>query len=224
VPTADVCYNTPMITDTPLLVARFPGFDHEFAEPFPKFYLPDDRAFFEFCNANSDSTLFFEREPDGEVCLMPPSGTETGRANATILGLLFVWNTQNDEPGYVFDASTGFTLPNGAVRAPDVSFVAKARYDALTKDEQAHHAPIAPDFVVEVMSPSDRLPKQQAKMYEYRANGARLGWLIDRKSRTIYVFRPGAEMETLVGAATITADPELPGFALDTARVFPANP
>ncbi|MBC8140228.1 MAG: Uma2 family endonuclease [Armatimonadetes bacterium] len=211
-----------MITDSPLLVARFPGLDYELSEPFPKFYLPDDRAFFEFCNANSDSTLFFEREPDGEVRLTPPSGSETGRANATILGLLFVWNMQNGEPGYVFDAPTGFTLPSGAIRAPDVSYVAKARYDALTEDEQAHHAPIAPDFVVEVMSPSDRLPKQQDKMREYMTNGVRLGWLIHRKTRTVHTFRQGADMETLADVATV-ADPELPGFTLSTARVFPAE-
>ena len=198
--------------------------DYELSEPFPKFYLPDDRAFFEFCNANSDSTLFFEREPDGEVRLMPPSGTENGRINAVFVGELALWNRANGEPGYVFDASTGFTFPNGAVRAPDVSFVAKARYDALTEEEQAHHAPIAPDFVVEVMSPSDRLPKQQEKMREYVANGVRLGWLVDRKTRTVYVFRQGAAMETLTNADTVSADPALPGFALSTARVFPAVP
>lgn len=219
-----MCYDTLMNNDTPLLVARFPGLDYEIVEPFPKFYLPDDRAFFEFCNANSDSLLFFEREPDGEVCLMPPSGMESGRINAVIVAGLGFWNRVNGEPGYVFDASTGFTFPNGAIRAPDVSFVAKAHHDALTDDERIHHAPIAPDFVIEIMSPSDRLPKQQNKMREYIGNGVRLGWLVDRKTRTVYVFRPGAAMQTLTNADTVSTNPELPGFTLETARVFPAVP
>ncbi len=188
--------------------------------PFPKFYLRDDRAFFAFCNDNSDSPLFFEREPDGEVRLMPPSGTDTGRANATALGLLFVWNAQNGEPGYVFDASTGFTFPNGAIRAPDISFTEKARYDSLTEDQQEHHAPIAPDFVIEIMSQSDRVPKQQAKLRGYIANGVRLGWLVDRRTHMVYVFRPGRAMETLANATSVSAAPELPGLVLPTDRIF----
>ena len=212
----------PMQTDAPQLIATFPGWKDTIAMPFPKFYLPDDRAFFEFCNANADSPLFFEREPDGEVRLMPPSGSDTGRANATALGLLFVWNAQKGEPGYVFDASTGFVFPNGAIRAPDVSFIEKARYDALTDAQRETHAPIAPDFVIEVMSPSDRLPKQQAKMQEYAENGVRIGWLIHRQARTVFVFRPGQAMETLIDVPAVSAAPELPDFVLLLARIFPA--
>lgn len=187
---------------------------------FPPLYIPDDRAFFEFCVANGDSTLRFEREPNGEVRLMPPSGTDTGKANALILVEIALWNRANGNPGYVFDASSGFKLPDGSIRAPDIAYVEKSRFDALTKEEQALHAPLAPDFVVEVMSPTDRLAKLKAKMAEYATNGVRLGWLVDRKNRTVYVYRPGAEPETLTDPASVSADPELPGFVLDLAPVF----
>lgn len=217
-----LCYNNGMTTDTPLLIARYGnGFD-DVAIPFPKFYLREDVAFFNFCNDNADSTLSFEREPDGEVILMPPSSTDTGRANATVLFQIALWNAANGEPGYVFDASTGFQFPNGAIRAPDASFITKVRYDALTEKEREMHAPIAPDFVVEVMSPSDRLKKSQKKMTEYLANGVRLGWLVNRQTRTVYVFRQSTPMETLVNPLTVSGGAELPGFVLPLRDVFPA--
>lgn len=209
-----------MRTDAPEVFLQFTEWGETRAVPFPKFYLPDDQAFFEFCVANSDTTLRFERDTDGEVKLMPPSGSETGKANAYILVELALWNRANNEPGYVFDASAGFLFPNRAVRAPDIAYIEKARYDALTDDEREHHAPIAPDFVVEVMSPSDRLSAGQAKMDEYMANGVRLAWLIDRRNRTVYVYRPGTATEVLVEAASISADSELAGFILTLERVF----
>ena len=99
--------------------------------PFSPFYVPDDRAFFEFCAANDDTVLRFEREADGEVRPMPLSGCESSRVNVEILAQLSLWNRTNNEPGYVFDASSGFKFPNGAIRAPDVAYVEKSRYDVL---------------------------------------------------------------------------------------------
>ncbi|MBC8139753.1 MAG: Uma2 family endonuclease [Fibrella sp.] len=188
--------------------------------PSPTFTLPDDRGFFEFCVANADTTLPFERNADGEVQLMPPSGSETGKANGYVLVELSLWNRMNGEPGYVFDASSGFKFPNGAIRAPDVAYVEKSRYDVLPLSERELHAPVAPDFVVEVMPPCERLPRVRAKTEEYKTNRVRLGWLIDRKNRTVYVYRPDMAAETLPAPTTVAADPELPGFVLSLDRVF----
>lgn len=209
-----------METSAPEMLLQVTEFGKTRTETFPRFYLRDDQAFFEFCVANSESTLRFEREADGEVRLMPPSGSETGKANGCILARLFIWNEANGEPGYVFDASSGFRLPSGAVRAPDIAYVQKSRYDALTKDEREHHAPVAPDFVVEVMSPSDRLGTVQSKMKEYMENGVRLGWLIDRRNRTVSVYRPGQDAQTLPDPEAVSADPELAGFTVRLAPVW----
>lgn len=160
-----------MKSEAPEIFLQFTEFGETRSVPFPKFHLSDDRAFFDFCAENAHSTLRFEREADGEVRLMLSSGTETGRINAEILTELNVWNRQSGRSGYVFDSSSGFVLVNGAIRAPDISYVEKSRYDALTNDGHEHYTPLAPDFVVEVMSPSDRLLTLKAKMVEYVANG-----------------------------------------------------
>jgi Uma2 family endonuclease len=208
-----------MRADEPEICLRYDEGGEARVIPFPRFYLPDDRAFLEFCRSAGD-TLWFEREADGEVRLLPASGAEAGRRKVKVLSRLATWNAESGEPGYVFNKSAGFLLSNGAVRAPDIAYVEKARYDALTDDQREHHAPLAPDFVIEVMSPSDRLPNLQAKMEEYRDNGVRLGWLVDRKSRAVYVYRPGRDAETLADPPQISADPELPGFALALGTVW----
>ena len=209
-----------METETPEIFLQVNEWGKIRSVPFPTFHIPDNRAFFEFCVANGDTTLRFAREADGEVRLMPPSGSQTGKANGYILVELSLWNRMKGEPGYVFDASSGFLFPSGIIRAPDIAYVEKSRYDALTEDEREHHAPVVPDFLVEVMSPSDHLARMQAKMNIYKANGVPLGWLIDRKNRTVYVYRSNADVETFENPVSIAADPELPGFVLSLERVF----
>jgi len=133
---------------------------------------------------------------------------------------LGIWNRSLATPGITFGPSAGFTLPNGAVRSPDVAWISAARWNALPAALSAPFPHIAPDFVVEIMSPSDRLVKAQEKMGEYRDNGVRLGWLIDRANRTVYVYRPGVPVETLSDPATMSGDPELPGLVVNMTRVL----
>lgn len=174
--------------------------------------------FWEFCQRNRD--LRIERTAEGDLIIMPPAGSETGSKNNEIGRQLGNWNLGQGEPGYVFDSSTGFTLPSGAIRSPDASWVRHSRWDALTTEQREKIAPLCPDFVVELMSPSDSLSDAQTKMEEYRANGARLGWLIDRRSRQVQVYRPGQSVQVLDDPAEVSADPELPGFVLDMRRIF----
>jgi Uma2 family endonuclease len=132
-----------------------------------------------------------------------------------------LWNwTEQDGTGIGFDSSAGFTLPNGATRSPDASWIKLERWNALTAEQKASFAPICPDFVIELRSSSDTLTSLQDKMQEYLANGALLGWLIDRKNRTVHIYRPNQEPEILANPETVSGDPELPGFALQMAKIW----
>jgi len=176
-----------------------------------------DHEFFEFCQLNPD--LRIERTSDGDLVIMPPTGGTGGRINFTLVGLFSDWVEANGT-GIGFDSSTEFSLPNGAKRSPDLAWVARARWEALTQQEQDEFPPLCPDFVVELRSPSDRIRGLRAKMEEYIANGASLGWLIDPIERKVYVYRPNAEMSCLDNPATVSGEPVLPGFVLDLRRLW----
>ncbi len=171
-----------------------------------------DRAFWKLCRANPDMRL--ERTADGELEIMAPAGSDSGRRNASLTSQLWIWN-QSTKSGEAFDSSSGFTLPNIAVRAPDASWIAKDRWDALTRDERERFAPICPDFVVELSSRTDLASHLRAKMREYIAQGARLGWLIDPKTDTVEIYRPGQQVEILTRPEALSGEDVLPGFVLD---------
>jgi len=176
-----------------------------------------DEQFFQLCQENENIRL--ERTAKGELIIMSPAGGETGNSNAGLTAQTWIWNEQN-KLGKVFDSSTGFKLPNGANRAPDASWVTLERWNALTSEQKKKFPPICPDFVVELMSPSDSLKETQDKMKEYRDNGARLGWLINRKSRQVEIYRQGAEVEVLSSPATLSGEDVLPGFMLSLESIW----
>ncbi len=182
----------------------------------PIINLTDDQ-FFEFCQINRD--LRIERTATGELLIMPPTGSETGGRNFNLIGQLWAWVNQ-DGTGIGFDSSTGFKLPNGALASPDAAWVKLERWNALTPEQQKKFAPICPDFVVELRSPSDNLEPLKTKMQEYIDNGALLGWLIDRKNRQVYIYRPGVAVECLDNPATLSGDSVLPGFVLDLSKIW----
>ena len=173
--------------------------------------------FYEFCQANQD--LRIERAATGEVIVMPPAFSDTGNRNFNLATQLGAW-TEQDGTGVGFDSSAGFTLPNGATRSPDAAWIRLERWQSLTATQQASFAPLCPDFVVELRSASDSLTGLKAKMQEYIANGAQLGWLIDRNAQMVHVYRPGRDPELLHQPETVSGDPELPGFVLRLARVW----
>jgi Uma2 family endonuclease len=152
---------------------------------------------------------------------MPPVTAWDDSRCAEFCTDLSLWNRSLPTPGLMFGPTAGFRLPNGAIRAPDASWMPRERWDALPDEAKYPYLHLCPDFVVEIMSQTDRLSVLQEKMQEYRTNGARLGWLIDRKNSTIYVYRTGADApEIRTDSATVSGDPELPGFAPDFSRVF----
>jgi Uma2 family endonuclease len=176
-----------------------------------------EEDFFAFCQANLN--LRIERTCNGEVIIMPPEGGESGRCGMDAGGSLWQW-AKADGTGVAFGSSTGFTLPNGAVRSPDFAWVRRARWDTLTQEERRRFPPLCPDFVGEIRSPSDRLPDLQEKMLEYMDNGAELGWLIDPIERNVYVYRRGTQVVCLHDPEAVSADPVLPGFTLDLRELF----
>ncbi|MEH1998588.1 MAG: Uma2 family endonuclease [Nostoc sp.] len=184
---------------------------------FPSLVQMTNEQFYEFCQANGD--LRIERTANGEVIIMPPAFSDTGNRNFNIAAQLGNW-TEQDGTGIGFDSSTGFTLPNGAMRSPDASWIELERWNALTDAQKASFAPICPSFVIELRSLSDRLIKLQEKMQEYIDNGALLGWLIDRQNRKVYIYRPNREVEILDNPEAVTGNPELPGFILRMGKIW----
>lgn len=182
----------------------------------PVFEMSND-LFFDFCQTNREWRI--ERTAEGDVLIMPPSGWETGTYNARIGAFLTTWALQ-DGTGVASDSSTGFDLPNGATRSPDAAWVKRSRLATLTPEQKKRFLPLCPDFVIELRSPSDHLKTLQDKLQEYLANGAQLGWLLDTPNRQVYVYRPGQAVECLENPATISGDPELPGFVLDLAKIW----
>ena len=176
-----------------------------------------DEQFFQLCQNNRE--LRFERNANGELIIMPPTGGETGNKNARITQQLMNW-TDADGTGIAFDSSTCFKLPNGADRSPDASWIKLERWDALTDEEKQKFPPICPDFVIELLSPSDSLKTTQEKMKEYIDNGVRLGILINRKSRQVEIYRPGKEVEVLDSPATVSGEDVLKGFVLNLGMIW----
>lgn len=167
--------------------------------------------------ANRDLRL--ERTAKGELIVNPPTGWETGNRNGKINQQLFNW-ADVDGTGIAFESSTGFTLPNGAIRSPDASWVSQKRWQTLTDEQLVTFPNICPDFVVELRSSSDTLKSLQDKMVEYMENGAKLGWLINPQQRQVEVYRPGLTVEILDNPVELSGEEVLPGFLLDLHRVW----
>ena len=177
-----------------------------------------DGELLEFSAAND--ALRMEREPNGELTLMTPTGARTGKINFKLCALLAVW-AEADVRGYGFDSNTGFRLPDGSMRSPDASWLVKERWDALSNEEQDGYAPVCPEFVVELTSPTDRLPAVRRKMERvWMPNGVEVGWLIDPGKRTVRIYRAGQEAEELVDPTSVQGTGPVRGFELVMSRVW----
>jgi Uma2 family endonuclease len=176
-----------------------------------------DEQFLEFCCVNDYWRM--ERTSEGDILVMPPEGGSGSSRNSELNAQLRVW-AKRDGSGAVFDSSAGFKLPSTAVRGPDAAWVLKKRLRKLTAEEKEGFLPLCPDFVVEQLSPWDRLATAKEKMQEYLENGLRLGWLIDPRRRHVYIYRPHTRVERLDSPDTLSGDPVLPGFVLDLGEIW----
>jgi len=176
-----------------------------------------DEEFVAFCQQYED--CFVECTAEGEIIIMPPNNSRTGKRNLALGALLWIW-AQKDGRGEGYDSSAGFRLPNGARRSPDASWIRKDRVAALPKKQQEGFYQLCPDFVIELRSSTDRINRLKKKMEEYMANGAELGWLIDPQERTVWIYRPGRAAECIVNPERISGEGPVAGFVLELAEVW----
>jgi Uma2 family endonuclease len=164
--------------------------------------------------SRANPNLKLERSPQGELVIMALTGGETGRRNSNLTGQLWFWNQQT-EVGESFDSSTGFRLPNGAIRSPDAAWIKGDRWQNLTTIQKQKYVPLCPDFLVELRSASDDLDELRLKMQEYLDNGLRLGWLLDPESQTVEIYRAGNAVEILHDPERLSGEDVLVGFTLN---------
>ncbi|MBE9239212.1 Uma2 family endonuclease [Anabaena aphanizomenioides LEGE 00250] len=176
-----------------------------------------DDEFVEIVAANKDIRL--ELSHQGELIVMSPTGGETGERNLELTGQVWFWN-RTHKLGKAFDSSTGFKLPLGGTRSPDVSWIKIERWNALTPEQRKKFLPLCPDFVIELVSESDDLADTQAKMREYSNNGLRLGWLLNPKDQQVEIYRQNQAVEILENPQSLSGEDVLPGFILDLQPIF----
>ncbi|MEZ4825307.1 MAG: Uma2 family endonuclease [Bacteroidia bacterium] len=176
-----------------------------------------DEEFFDFCQQNHD--LRIERAKNLDIIIMSPTGSLTGKYSGEVFRQLANWNVIS-ESGEVFDSSAGFTLPDQSVKSPDACWIAIDRWNALSPEDQARFAPVCPDFVVEIKSPSGSVSELKTKMNEWMENGCRLAWLIDPLNETVTIYRENTNPVVQAGFGILVSGEDiLPGFSLDLSRL-----
>jgi Uma2 family endonuclease len=176
-----------------------------------------DEQFYQLCQNNRD--LRFERNSQGDLVIMSPTGGETGNRNSEIAYQLQAWNRIH-KLGIAFDSSTGFKLPNGSNKSPDASWIPLAKWHGLTTEQQQGFLPLCPDFLIELRSKSDNLKSLQEKMQEYLDNGARLAWLINRQDQEVEIYRQGQTVEILKSPVKLSGEDVLANFILDLIPIW----
>jgi Uma2 family endonuclease len=176
-----------------------------------------DEIFAQICRRNPNLRL--ERSAQGELIAMPPTGSESGRQSLGLSAQLWVWNQQTNL-GVAFDSSTGFKLPNGAIRSPDAAWVKKERWQSLSPEQKRKFAPICPDFVIELRSPTHELETRQQKLQEYIDNGTQLGWLVEPESRQVGIYRCQGQVEICDRPEKLSGEPILSNFEMDLQLVW----
>lgn len=176
-----------------------------------------DDEYFDFCQRNRK--LRIEMTKEGQMIIMLPVGGEGGHRNFNLIGEFYAW-VKADGTGVGFDSSTGFKLPNGAKRSPDLAWIQRDRWEAVPKKQRKKFPPICPDFVVELRSETDSLETLKEKLEEYIDNGAQLGWLIDPLEKKVYVYRPKVRVKVLNHPKTISGEPLLKGLVIDLAGIL----
>ncbi len=177
-----------------------------------------ENEYFAFCSANPN--IRFERSARGEIIIVPPAGIESDYRNAGVVAQLGQW-AERDGRGKVFGPSGEFILPSSAAYSPDAAWVSNKKLGKLSKDQKRKFPPLVPEFIVEVMSPSDRLKAAQEKMEDWMSNGVELAGLIDGDRKTVYIYRAGQfKPEKRIGEATVSGEGPIKGFKLDLRRIW----
>lgn len=176
-----------------------------------------DSELLELSSDNPD--IKFETDKAGKLIIMSPTGSSTGEKNSSLLIQVGNWNLSTKK-GKVFDSSTGFKFSDGAVRSPDVSWIEISRWNELSPQQQDQFAPIDPDFVIELRSPTDKLKDLRQKMIEYIDCGVRLGWLINPQDKEVEIYRQGQEKEVLNNPTKLLGEDVLPDLTVDLTDIL----
>jgi Uma2 family endonuclease len=176
-----------------------------------------DDELLRFCAVNESVRV--ERDANGDLSVMSPAGSESSGRNSEIIGDLVSW-ARRDGRGKVFDSNGGFTLPDGSMLAPDAAWIAYPRWNALTRDEQKRFAPICPDFIIELRSPTDSLPALEAKMELWIANGAELAWLIDPMRKVVSIYSPARPIQHMQDPMAVHGQSPIEGFILPLTEIW----
>ena len=170
----------------------------------------------EFCRLNDVARI--ERTKEGVIHMNPPAGAFSSEGNSEIgMQLRLWWRTHRR--GRIYDSSAGFYLPDGSLFSPDAAYISEERLRSLSREDLKGFPHVCPEFVIELLSPSDRLPRAIEKMGQWIANGVQLGWLIDPSQRKVFVYRPGSNAVT-VTSDTLAGDGLIAGFVLDLNEVW----
>ena len=176
-----------------------------------------EEQFLALCEKFPDATL--EYTEDGTVIVMPPTDPRSGARVAQVVRQLGNWAEQQGQ-GVVLGPDAGFFFPRGARRSPDAAWFNAARFEEAERREGRVFPVFAPEFVIEVRSPHDRLRTLREKMEEYVANGVLLAWLIDPFERRVEIYRPGRDPEILHAPRSVAGEGPVDGFVLSLDRVF----
>ena len=176
-----------------------------------------DDDYFAFCAANPDLRL--ERTSRGEIVIVPPAGMESDFRCSKVLSRL-VWWAERTGRGKAFGCSVEVFLPDGSALSPDAAWVSNERLASVSHTELRRFPHLVPEFIAEVMSPSDRLPAAKRKMAMWMANGVELAWLLDGDKKCVHVYRQGCETRMLVGPDSIAGEGPLEGFVLDLPSIW----
>jgi len=213
--------------------AALPNAAHLSSRPFTRIAIPldaapvklqfegecpiSDEAYWEFCQANPDVRV--ERSAEGEIVIAPPAGFEASNRNAQLTAQLLIWAAE-DGRGTASDSSGQFKLPDGSSLSPDAAWVSNQALKKLTRLQKRKFLPLCPEFVIEVMSPTDRLIAAKRKMEQWIANGAQLAWLIDADHKTVYIYRPGHSVTIRRNIMELAGEGLVEGFTLKLRAIW----
>ncbi len=163
--------------------------------------------------------MSIERDSKGQIIIIAPTGLETSFSNSDLAYEIIKWNKKYKK-GKFSDSNGGYTLQNGAMRAPDVGFVSNERLENITNDERKKFSKVCPDFVIELISESDSINYTKEKMEEWMENGCRLGWLIDSKNRKTFIYRKNGERIIQSFEHELSGENVLEGLLIKLSELF----
>ncbi len=194
-------------------MAKIVTADYDLDIEIPSLENMSDEEFFNFCAQNKNARI--ERDENHQIYIKAPAGLSGSSLNAIVTSLLVQWNFERG-PGKVFESSAGFFLPDKSMRSPDTAWLSNAKWNAIPEEEKLKFSYVVPEFIIEAMSPSDRLPQLKKKMGKWIENGVLLAWLIVPQSKETFIYRIDGSVDIIKGFdKKLSGEDILPGFILD---------